>query len=79
MPGRTVSARFITDLQVLGQPSGVGVDRAGRPPQISPDPQPPDRSIMATQDRPLLLEYDGAQQRSSATRETVLDKIVRSV
>jgi len=68
----------LAHLQILGQATGIRIDRAGRPPQIGPDPQPPGRSIVTAQNRPLLLKHDGAQHCSpSATGETVPEPIVR--
>jgi hypothetical protein len=68
----------LTHLQVLGQAPGISIDRPRRPPQINPDPQPPGRQLMPPKDGPFLLKYH-RQRRSSATGETVPDKIARKI
>src|ERR1017187_3770702 len=77
--GDRADALPLAQLQVLGQAPGIGVDRPGCPPQISPDPQPPGGLVVPAQDGPLLLQYDGAQRPSSATGQTVPDMIARPV
>ena len=72
-----VDAFPLADLQILAQATGISIDRAGRPPQIGPDPQPPGRGVVAAQHGPFLLEYNGAQRCSSAAGETVPELTAR--
>jgi hypothetical protein len=48
----------LADLQVLGQPAGIRVDRPGRATEVGPDLQPPARQLVPAQHRPLLRELD---------------------
>ena len=54
--------------QVLSQPTGIGVDRPRRTPEIHPHPQPLDRPLVPAQHRPLLLQHHRGAQTISQVR-----------
>jgi len=60
----------LADLKELGQPTGVRVDRSCRPTQIGPYSQSLGRTLMPTQNRPLLLR-NHRRNNNDARRNTV--------
>ena len=58
----------LTDQQKLRQAARIRVDRAWRPPQIDPDPQPLRRPLVPAQDRPLLLQDHRHSEQGPSAR-----------